>query len=107
MSEMRSEYFWALLTLVIAILLAIILLNVVKDDGAQSQVPEIQKSAYDERLNTLDQQALDDAYVLQASHLFAVWMKDDRDQPHRLLVGLRRARKAYIEATDGINARKQ
>jgi hypothetical protein len=76
-------------------------------DLAQVPLPPLTHSKYDERLTTLDREAVDEAYRTQIVHLFLVWMKDDRAQPQRAMVGLRNARKAYVDAMMGIEAREK
>jgi hypothetical protein len=92
--------------IVLAILLALALFGYLTggwDDSAQSQ--EIAQSKWDARLLELDRGALDDAYHSQLQHLFAVWMKDETQQPARFASGLRQARRAYVEAMQRIEQR--
>jgi hypothetical protein len=70
-------------------------------------LPELQRSQYDERLLTIDREAIEAAYREQVQHLFAVWMKDDTGQPLRVITGVRKAAKAYIESMDGAARREQ
>jgi hypothetical protein len=104
---MNREYFWALLTLVIAVLLAILLLSVAKEDIARSETPDLPPSVYDEALEKLDREAIQEAYKAQIAHLFSTWMKDKQHQPFRALTGHRQARQAYIDSMSGIDARKR
>ena len=53
-----------------------------------------------DRLKTLGLQALDEAFVEQLKHLYAVWMKDDHDQPRRARVGSKNAIIAYTHGRE-------
>jgi hypothetical protein len=77
-------------------------------EGAPAQpLPPLQRSQYDERLLVLDREAIEAAYREQVQHLFAIWMKDDTGQPVRVITGVRKAAKAYIESMDGAARREQ
>jgi hypothetical protein len=71
--------------------------------GAQPLVP----SKFDSDLVELDKEAVKQAYHDQVVHLFAIWMKDEKGQPDRALVGVRQARRAYVEAMTAIERREQ
>ena len=60
---MKREYLWALVTLIIAVVLAIILVNVVKDDPRSQPVPERQQSVYEQKLTRLERRGVDAAYT--------------------------------------------
>jgi hypothetical protein len=62
---------------------------------------------HEAHLLELDRRAIEDAYMDQIKHLFQVWMKDDKGQPQRALVGARQARKAYIGSMEGIEKRER
>jgi hypothetical protein len=95
--------------IVLAILFALALYGYLTgswDAEAQPQqrlVPPISK--YEERLLELDREAADQAYREQIMHLFQTWMKDERDQPMRALVGARQARSAYERVVNAIEER--
>jgi len=92
-----------LLIVIIAIItLAILILQAESEPALPPRVPP-----WDTRILELDLEALDRAYIENSVRLFSVWMKDEHDQPRRMLTGLTRARKAYSEARDGIEAHKR
>ncbi len=101
MERMRKEYIWALITLIVAILLAIILVNIVKDD-ASPQTAATKYCVTDEesreRVRGFLFAALDQALQDNFEHLFAVWMKDARGQPERARVGVGQAIEAHKTA---------
>ncbi|HEY7415727.1 MAG TPA: hypothetical protein VH593_11085 [Ktedonobacteraceae bacterium] len=70
-------------------------------------VPEPRPSKWDARMLFLDREALDEAYKDRLVHVFAVWMKDDTDQPRRAINGARQARHAYIEVITEIEKREK
>jgi hypothetical protein len=104
---MRPEYWWALITLIIAVALAIFLLAVAAEDGSKSQpVPPIQHSEYDKRLDRLDRKGVEAAYVTRIGLLMQNWMTDtNKESQDRALRGQRNARKIYIEIMTGLDAR--
>jgi hypothetical protein len=75
-------------------------------DLAQVSPPPLIHSQYDERLDAIDREAIEEAYRTQIMHLFQTWMKDDTNQPQRALVGARRARRVYIDTMTSIKDRK-
>lgn len=103
---MRKEYLWALLTLAIAVILAIILLGIAKDDSRGESYPELQPSAYDKKLNRLDRRGVEAAYSSRVGLLFQNWMTDtNKESQDRALRGHRKAREIYIKVMTGIDAR--
>jgi hypothetical protein len=104
---MRREYLWALLTLVVAIALAVFLLSVAAEDESQGQpVPPIQHSEYDQRLDRLDRKGVEAAYVTRVGLLFQNWMTDTTEQSQeRAQRGHRNARNIYIKVMKGLDAR--
>jgi hypothetical protein len=97
------------LTIVIALVVLFIIAFIGWISGGWDQTPaqELSASPFDQRLVQLDREALDDAYRGRVVHLFDVWMKDEAGQPGRALVGVRQARRAYIEAMTEIAKREQ
>jgi hypothetical protein len=71
----------------------------------QRLVPPISK--YEKRLLELDREGADQAYRDQIMHLFQTWMKDEREQPMRALVGARQARSAYDRVMNAIEERER
>jgi hypothetical protein len=102
---MKREYFWALLTLIIAVALAIILVNVANDPRSEPY-PPLQPSAYDRKLDRLDRRGIEAAYSSRVALLFQNWMTDTTAESHkRALKGHRNARTIYIEAMTALDAR--
>jgi hypothetical protein len=62
---------------------------------------------YEEALLKLDRTAIEEAYRDQIQHLFQIWMKDDKGQPARALVGAKQARRAFIATIEGLERREQ
>jgi hypothetical protein len=95
----RSEYLWALVTLIIAILLAIILINVAKEDEAPAMVQvDCMDPIERERIREIVLNAVDTGLSEQIQHLFEVWTKDLSDQPKRAQVGTNNALNAHVRA---------
>ena len=106
---MRREYFWALITLIVAIALALFLLAVAAEDDLKSQpVPPIIHSEYDKRLDRLDRKGVEAAYATRVGLLFQNWMTDTNEESkNRALRGHRNARKIYLEVMKGLDARDE
>jgi hypothetical protein len=103
---MRREYFWALITLLIAVALAIILLSLANDPRSETSYPPLQPSAYDKKLDRLDRRGIEAAYGSRVALLFQNWMTDTTAESHkRALKGHRNARQIYIEAMTALDAR--
>jgi hypothetical protein len=106
---MRREYFWALLTLVIAIALAFILLSTAKDDsqGAVQQLPPLPKcldSKTRDMIERLTDRAVDQGYQRHVSHLFDVLMGNpNKEQFDRARVGMQNGIKGYLLAQEYID----
>lgn len=89
-------------TIILGMLMLILVAGYVSS-AAQGVSPPVSK--FEERLLELDKEAIEEAYKTQIQHLFEIWMRDDRGQPDRAVVGARQARKAYIGAMEGIEKR--
>ncbi len=102
---MRREYFWALITLVIAVALALTLLSLANDPRSEPY-PPLQPSVYDRKLDRLDRRGIEAAYSSRVALLFQNWMTDTTSESHkRALKGHRNARTIYIEAMTAVDAR--
>ena len=97
-----------MLTLVIVLIIffALALFGWITGGWDETPAQDAQVSKYDGRLIALDKEAMDEAYKERVRHLFEVWMKDETGQPGRAIVGVRQARRAYIEAMGKIEERE-
>ena len=66
-----------------------------------------QHSQFDPQLATLEHTALDDAFMQRVHVLFRNWLDDERGQPDRMLVGIDKARRIYIQAMTEVQKREQ
>jgi len=73
----------------------------------ETALPPRTPTKWDARILELDLEALDRAYVENSVNLFKVWMKDEHDQPRRMMVGLTQSRRAYNEARDRLETHKR
>jgi hypothetical protein len=103
MAGMRKEYLWALITLIIAIVLSLILVNIAKD-GAQSKVSVCVTTAQRDHIRSVMLTAVDHALDEQVGKLFANWVLDGTGQPGRAQVGTNNAVKAHIVARANVLA---
>jgi len=94
------------LVIVLIILFAMAIFGWMGGSWDEAPAQELQASKFDGRLIGLDKQALDEAYKERVRHLFEVWMKDESGQPGRAIVGVRQARRAYIEAMTKVEERE-
>lgn len=95
---MKREYWWAILALAIAVVLAYTLVSVFKD--AESKIPyDCVDPTERERIRELAFKGIDDGLVRAMTHLFDVWQKDPQsDQPKRAQVGTTNAINAHNRA---------
>lgn len=98
---MRKEWWWAIVSLVIAIVLAYVLLSVAKDD-AQSKVDVCVTPEQRDHIRGVMLAAVDHALDEQVSKLFANWVLDATGQPKRAQTGTNNAIKAFIFARAGV-----
>jgi hypothetical protein len=108
---MRREYFWALITLTVAIALAFILLTVAKDDNnsqGASQLPTLPPCLDSKTRDTIERltdRAVDQGYQRHVSHLFDVLMGNpNTEQFNRARVGMQNGIKGYLLAQEHINS---
>jgi hypothetical protein len=100
------HYFYAIIALAVACLLAYVLLSFARDDvGSQEQL--YQGVPLNEHLLQVDKEALELAYKDQLKLLFSVWLKDDITTVHRINNGLRNARSAYAHAVEQLERRER
>jgi len=92
--------------IVLAILFALALIGYLTGRWDSAEGQTLPPSKFDARLIALDKEALDEAYKSRVLHLFEVWMKDETGQPGRASVGVRQARRAYIEAMTKVEQRE-
>lgn len=104
---MTKDYFWALATLVVAIILAIFLLMITRNSPSEGETQLYAGVPLDATLLPLDRRALDEAYHAHLLLLFSVWLKDQAGDPTRFNNGMRTARRAYHEALQKIEARQE
>jgi hypothetical protein len=95
---MRREYWWALVTLIVAIVLALILLNIYKNVAESKIELDCMDATERERVRQLVLDGIDDGLKEQIQHLFETWMKDLTDQPRRAMVGTSNAFNAHVRA---------
>jgi hypothetical protein len=101
----RREYLWALITLIVAVALAIFLLSVAAEDSSDSAEP-LADTEYNQRLDRLDRKGVEGAYVTRVGLLMTNLMTDtNKESQERALRGHRNARKIYIDQMRAIDAR--
>jgi hypothetical protein len=93
---MRREYWWALITLLIAVVLSIFLLNFYWA-GAKVAVVCMDPTER-ERIREIVIRGVDKGLEDQIQHLFSLWVQDLTDQPRRALVGTNNAINAHVHA---------
>ena len=102
---MRREYLWALVTLLIAVALALVLISLTNEPRSQP-VPALVPSAYDRKLDRLDRRGTEAAYTSRVALLYTNWMTDtSQASQDRALRVHRNARKIYIDIMTAIDAR--
>jgi hypothetical protein len=107
MEAMKREWFWAVVSLAIAIVLAYVLLSLAKDEPKAEVV--VAPSKYDVRIGELEKQAIEEAFKQHIGQLYKIWVTDNYQPkfPPKAIVGARNARDAFIRSMDAIGERGQ
>jgi hypothetical protein len=96
---MRQEYIWALVTLIVAIALAFILLNVAEKD-ASPQTPRCVSKEDREHMLSIALAGYDQALKEHTVKLFSIWVVDEHDQPGRAQKGTQRGIHAWLKSRE-------
>jgi hypothetical protein len=75
--------------------------------GAAPDMPVV-ASKWDDHIDTLERQAIDEAFKRYIGKLYDIWVSDNYQPkiPPKALVGARNARDAYIRSMDAIEKRE-
>jgi len=92
------HYFFAIVALTIACVLAYILISIARDDAGSFEQIYQGVPLDDRRLLELDKQALEDAYKEHARKLWGVYLSDGAKVTDYINRGLRIQREAYAQA---------
>jgi len=105
----KKEWVWAIISLVIAIVLAYVLLSLAKDDAQSAPEPALVTSKWDDQIDELEKQALGEAFKKHIMQLYSIWVTDNYQPriPPRALSGARNARDAYIRSMEAIEKREK
>ena len=97
---MRREYLWALLTLIIAVVLAFALLSAARDETrSEGNLPCI-TGEDQEKILRMSLRAVDQAFQHHVNNLFSNWVLDASQQPSRAQKGMQNGIKAWLRAQD-------
>lgn len=103
---MTRDYWWALITLIIAIALAFMLLSTAKDETKSATLPPLPKCLDSKTRDTIERltdRAVDQGYQRHVSHLFDVLMGNpNKEQFDRARVGMQNGIKGYLLAQEYI-----
>jgi hypothetical protein len=74
---------------------------------AEAQAVTVAPSKYDDHIDELERQAIDEAFKKHLIQLYSVWVTDNYQPrfPPKAVVGMRNNRDAYIRAMDAIEKR--
>jgi hypothetical protein len=100
----------AVITILIAVIIAFALLLFFPDaTGEQKTTEESAPSKWDDHIDALEKQALDDAFKKHIGQLYSVWVTDNYQPriPPKALLGARNARDAYIRSMESIEKREK
>jgi len=107
---MTRERWIALAVGLITIILTLILLALLEQREASSKVEDVPvvASKYDDHIDALEKQAIDEAFKKYVGQLYNIWVTDNYQPriPPKALTGARNARDAYIRAMDAIERRE-
>lgn len=92
----------------VVVLLSFVLIAAVFDVQSQDvpPVPLVAPSVYDEKLDALNRQAVEEAYRRYALGQFESWMRDPHGQPQRATMGIQKARRAFIDSMTVLDQRR-
>jgi hypothetical protein len=87
------------------ILLTVALVNF--HSVAESNPPSLPPSKWDDHIDMLEKQAIDDAFKKHIAQLYSIWVTDNYQPriPPKALTGARNARDAYIRSMEAIENR--
>ena len=102
----------AMLTVAIVVIILIVLALFGYLTGrweVEAQGAPLISSKWDDHIDELERQALDDAFKKYIGQLYNIWVTDNYQPriPPRALTGARNARDAYIRSMDAIEKREQ
>lgn len=102
----------AMLTVAIIVIILILLACASYVSGrweAEAQGAPVMPSKWDDHIDELEKQALDDAFKKHVAQLFSIWVTDNYQPrfPPKALTGARNARDAYIRSMEAIEKREQ
>jgi hypothetical protein len=105
--RMKREYLWALMTLVAAILLAFILLNIAEKDAPSEPVQQVQRRVVcvdtdtRERIRAIALEAYDAAFKGNLQHLYDILLHDTTAVGvQRASTGAQNSIAAYVKARE-------
>lgn len=103
------KWVWAIVSLVIAIVLAYVLLSIAKDDAQSKDEISLAPSKWDDQIDELERQALGEAFKKHIIQLYSIWVTDNYQPkfPPKALTGARNARDAYIRSMEAIEKRER
>jgi len=106
---MTRERWIALAVGIITIILTLILLALLEQREASSEATAIPPSKWDDHIDELERQAIDDAFKKYIGQLYNIWVTDNYQPrtPPKATVGARNARDAYIRSMEAIEKREQ
>jgi hypothetical protein len=109
---MSNYWHWvrSALVIILAVSLAIALLLFLPDASSEQKIVEVWiPSKWDDHIDALEKQAIDDAFKKHISQLYSVWVTDNYQPriPPKALIGARNARDAYIRSMEAIEKREQ
>lgn len=103
---MTRERWVALAVGIITVILTLLLLALLEQREASSE--PVPPSKYDDHIDMLEKQAIDDAFKKHISQLYSIWVTDNYQPriPPKALTGARNARDAYIRSMEAIEKRE-
>jgi len=91
-----GQRFLLMIVIVLVILFALAFCGYDRWEAVGAPEPFEPITKWEKHILALEREAIDNAYRDQVEHLFQIWMKDEAGQPHRAVVGVRAARRAYV-----------
>jgi len=103
---------WArmIIVVLIAIIIAVGLLLFLPDATGEQKIAEQRvPSKWDDHIDDLERQALDEAFKRHIMQLYNVWVTDNYQPkiPPKAVIGARNARDAYVRSMESIEQRRK
>ena len=93
-----------IVTLPLALVFTLMFIGYVNDQRTYAQVAVCGDKQMQEHIRSITKEAIEVALQQHITHLYEVWMRDEKDQPRRAQAGLAQGINAYVRARKDADA---